>query len=55
MTAPDIFVIEDYRQVYEAVALPVLIIDHVSWRILAVNDALEEFGVAARTPAEIFS
>src|SRR5688572_26835201 len=44
-TRPDIFVIEDYRQVYEAVALPVLIIDHVSWRILAVNEAaLSQYG-----------
>lgn len=45
MTRPDTFVIEDYRQVYEAVALPVLIIDHVSWRILAVNEAaLTQYG-----------
>jgi PAS domain S-box-containing protein len=40
-----LFVIEDYRQVYEAVALPVLIIDHESWVILAVNDAaLRQYG-----------
>ncbi|HEX2167666.1 MAG TPA: ATP-binding protein [Longimicrobiales bacterium] len=39
MTPSDLFVIEDYRQVYEAVALPVLIIDHESWLILAVNEA----------------
>ena len=39
------FVIEDYRQVYEAVALPVLIIDHASWRVLAANQAaLEQYG-----------
>ena len=45
MTGPDPFVIEEYRQVYEAVALPVLIIDHVSWRILAVNEAaLSQYG-----------
>ncbi|MFN2326855.1 MAG: ATP-binding protein [Gemmatimonadales bacterium] len=43
----DLFVIEDYRQVYEAVALPVLVIDHVSWRILAVNEAaLNQYGYA---------
>ncbi len=41
----DLFEIENYRQVYEAVALPVLIIDHASWRILAVNEAaLEQYG-----------
>lgn len=45
MTPSDLFVIEDYRQVYEAVALPVLIIDHASWRILAVNEAaLSQYG-----------
>lgn len=45
MTPADLFVIEDYRQVYEAVALPVLIIDHASWRILAVNEAaLSQYG-----------
>ncbi|MEX2571951.1 MAG: ATP-binding protein [Gemmatimonadota bacterium] len=45
MTPTDLFVIEDYRQVYEAVALPVLIIDHASWRILAVNEAaLRQYG-----------
>ncbi|MBR9991196.1 MAG: PAS domain S-box protein [Gemmatimonadetes bacterium] len=45
MTPSDLFVIEDYRQVYEAVALPVLIIDHASWRILAVNEAaLNQYG-----------
>lgn len=45
MTPSDLFVIEDYRQVYEAVALPVLIIDHESWRILAVNEAaLSQYG-----------
>ena len=39
------FQIEDYRQVYEAVALPVLIIDHESWLILAVNEAaLTQYG-----------
>jgi signal transduction histidine kinase len=32
MTASDPFVIDDYRQVYDNVALPVLIIDHASWR-----------------------
>ncbi|CAN5708309.1 hypothetical protein BH23GEM11_BH23GEM11_06120 [soil metagenome] len=38
-------VISDFRQVYEAVALPVLIIDHETWRILAVNEAaLEQYG-----------
>ena len=37
--------IEDFRQVFEAVALPVLIIDHASWRILAVNEAaVEQYG-----------
>jgi two-component system, cell cycle sensor histidine kinase and response regulator CckA len=41
----NLFVIEDYRQVYEAVALPVLIIDHASWRVLAVNEAaLSQYG-----------
>jgi two-component system, cell cycle sensor histidine kinase and response regulator CckA len=45
VTSSDLFVIEDYRQVYEAVALPVLIIDHASWRILAVNEAaLSQYG-----------
>ena len=45
MTRSELFVIEDYRQVYEAVALPVLIIDHASWRILAVNEAaLTQYG-----------
>ena len=45
MTPSDRFHIEDYRQVYEAVALPVLIIDHASWRILAVNEAaLNQYG-----------
>jgi two-component system, cell cycle sensor histidine kinase and response regulator CckA len=45
MTHSDLFVIEDYRQVYEAVALPVLIIDHASWRVLAVNEAaLNQYG-----------
>jgi two-component system, cell cycle sensor histidine kinase and response regulator CckA len=45
MTASDPFVIDDYRQVYDNVALPVLIIDHASWIILAVNDAaLEQYG-----------
>ena len=45
MTPSDLFVIEDYRQVYESVALPVLIIDHASWRILAVNEAaLSQYG-----------
>jgi PAS domain S-box-containing protein len=45
LTPSDRFVIEDYRQVYEAVALPVLIIDHASWRILAVNEAaLNQYG-----------
>ena len=39
------FAIEDYRQVYEAVALPVLIVDHASWRILAANEAaIEQYG-----------
>jgi two-component system, cell cycle sensor histidine kinase and response regulator CckA len=38
-------VVEDYRQVYDGVALPVLIIDPVSWLILAVNDAaLKQYG-----------
>jgi two-component system, cell cycle sensor histidine kinase and response regulator CckA len=42
---PDLFVIDDYRQVYEAVALPVLIIDHETWSILAVNEAaLNQYG-----------
>jgi two-component system, cell cycle sensor histidine kinase and response regulator CckA len=37
--------IEDYRQVYDGVALPVLIIDPVSRRVVAVNDAaLEQYG-----------
>ena len=45
MTASDPFVIDDYRQVYDGVALPVLIIDHASWVILAVNDAaLKQYG-----------
>ena len=45
MNVPDLFVIEDYRQVYEAVALPVLIIDHESWLVLAVNEAaLNQYG-----------
>ena len=45
MTSPDLFVIEDYRKVYEAVALPVLVIDHESWLILAVNQAaIEQYG-----------
>lgn len=45
MTPAELFVIEDYRQVYEAVALPVLIVDHASWLILAVNDAaLRQYG-----------
>ncbi|HUF13880.1 MAG TPA: ATP-binding protein [Longimicrobiales bacterium] len=45
MTPADPFAIEDYRQVYEAVALPVLIIDHASWRILAANEAaLVQYG-----------
>lgn len=46
-TAPpaETFFIQDYRQVYEGVALPVLIIDHASWRILAVNEAaLTQYG-----------
>ncbi len=39
------FHIADYRQVYDGVALPVLIIDPVSWLILAVNDAaLKQYG-----------
>ena len=47
MTPSELFVIEDYRQVYEAVALPVLIIDHASWQILAVNEAaLNQYGYA---------
>jgi two-component system, cell cycle sensor histidine kinase and response regulator CckA len=47
MTPSDLFVIEDYRQVYEAVALPVLIIDHASWLILAVNEAaVNQYGYA---------
>lgn len=41
----DLFVIDDFHQVYEAVALPVLIIDHETWRILAVNEAaLNQYG-----------
>ncbi|TVP45059.1 MAG: PAS domain S-box protein [Gemmatimonadales bacterium] len=45
MIPPAPFVIEDFRQVYEAVALPVLIIDHATWRILAVNKAaVEQYG-----------
>ena len=41
----DPFLIEDYRQVYDGVALPVLIIDPVSWLVLAVNDAaLKQYG-----------
>ena len=45
VTQGDPFAIENYRQVYEAVALPVLIIDHASWRVLAVNEAaLEQYG-----------
>ena len=45
MTSSDPFIIEDFRQVYEAVALPVLIIDHASWLILAVNQAaLDQYG-----------
>jgi PAS domain S-box-containing protein len=42
---PKPIIIQDYQQVYEAVALPVLIIDHTSWLILAVNDAaLRQYG-----------
>ncbi len=45
MTASDPFLIGDYRQVYDGVALPVLVIDHASWVILAANDAaLEQYG-----------
>lgn len=45
VTSGDLFAIEDFRQVYEAVALPVLVIDHASWRVLAVNEAaLEQYG-----------
>jgi len=45
VTSSDLFVIADYQQVYEAVALPVLIIDHASWRVLAVNEAaLNQYG-----------
>jgi two-component system, cell cycle sensor histidine kinase and response regulator CckA len=45
VTPTDPFVIEDFRQVYEAVALPVLIIDHATWRVLGVNAAaLEQYG-----------
>ena len=45
MTPSDPLAIEEYRQIYEAVALPVLVIDHGSWRILAVNEAaLEQYG-----------
>jgi len=45
VTPPEPFLIEDYRQVYDGVALPVLIIDPVSWRILDVNDAaLKQYG-----------
>jgi two-component system, cell cycle sensor histidine kinase and response regulator CckA len=45
MTPSEPFPIEDYRQVYDGVALPVLIIDPVSWQIVAVNDAaLKQYG-----------
>lgn len=45
VTSGDLFAIEDYRQIYEAVALPVLVIDHASWHILAVNEAaVEQYG-----------
>jgi two-component system, cell cycle sensor histidine kinase and response regulator CckA len=45
VTPADLPAIEDYRQVYEAVALPVLIIDHASWLILAVNEAaVQQYG-----------
>lgn len=45
MTASDPFAIDDYRQVYDGVALPVLIIDHATWIILAANDAaLKQYG-----------
>ncbi|MEX2471193.1 MAG: ATP-binding protein [Gemmatimonadota bacterium] len=45
MTASVPFVIDDYRQVYDGVALPVLVIDHASWLILAANAAaLEQYG-----------
>jgi two-component system, cell cycle sensor histidine kinase and response regulator CckA len=45
VTLTNPFVIEDFRQVYEAVALPVLIVDHATWRVLGVNaSALEQYG-----------
>jgi len=45
VTSSDLIALKDYRQVFEAVALPVLIIDHASWRILAVNEAaLNQYG-----------
>lgn len=45
MTPEELLPIEDYQRVYEAVALPVLIIDHASWRVLAVNEAaLVQYG-----------
>jgi two-component system, cell cycle sensor histidine kinase and response regulator CckA len=41
----DPFPIQDYREVYDGVALPVLVVDPRSWRILAVNDAaLKQYG-----------
>jgi PAS domain S-box-containing protein len=45
-TAPaapgDVLALDRYRQIYEAVALPVLLIDAESWKIVAVNEAAVE-------------
>ncbi len=47
MNPADLPVIENYRQVYDGVALPVLVIDPVSWLILDVNEAAErQYGYA---------
>jgi len=44
-TPSDAIPIRDYRQVYDGVALPVLIVDPVTWLVLDVNDAaLEQYG-----------
>jgi hypothetical protein len=44
-TVSDFTAIENYREVYDGVALPVLVIDHASWLILDVNEAaLRQYG-----------
>ncbi len=43
--APAAALVDRYRAIYDAVALPVLMIDAESWRILAVNDAaVDQYG-----------